>query len=142
MAKEKKRKKKIKIVVATAKRKESVARARIKEGKGVIRINKRLLSAIHDPFIREVIEQPLKIAEEYIKNFDIRVNVRGGGPMGQAQAVRSAIAKGIVEYTGDEELKRTFLKIDRNFLVDDPRRVEPKKYLGRKARARFQKSYR
>ena len=62
--------------------------------------------------------------------------------MGQAQAARSAIAKGIVKFTGDEGLKNLYLMEDRYLLVDDARRVEPKKFKGPKARARFQKSYR
>ena len=73
---------------------------------------------------------------------DINVNAYGGGIMGQADAIRTAIAKGLVEYFKDEELKKMFLEFDRSLLVNDPRRKEPKHPLGRGARKKRQKSYR
>ncbi|MGA1793948.1 MAG: 30S ribosomal protein S9, partial [Thermoplasmatota archaeon] len=73
---------------------------------------------------------------------DISVNVQGGGFMGQADSVRTAIARGLVEYFGDEELKDRYLKYDRALLVNDPRRHLPKTPLGRGARKKRQKSYR
>ena len=73
---------------------------------------------------------------------DIKVNVQGGGASAQAQAVRSAIAKSIIEFSGMESLKKDYMHYDRFMVVDDSRRVEPKKFKGPKARARFQKSYR
>ena len=62
--------------------------------------------------------------------------------MGQADAARTAIARGLVAFLDDEELKQTFLGYDRSLLVNDPRRKEPKHQLGRGARKRRQKSYR
>jgi len=73
---------------------------------------------------------------------DIDVKVTGGGFMGQASAVRTAIAQGLLEYTKDPNLKLAFLDHDRSLLVSDPRRKEPKKPLGRGARKKRQKSYR
>ena len=73
---------------------------------------------------------------------DIKVSVYGGGASAQAQAVRSAIAKSIVEFSGADSLKKEYMHYDRFMVVDDSRRVEPKKFKGPKARARFQKSYR
>lgn len=140
--KKSKRKKQVKVVVVRGKRKEAIARATIKEGKGRVRINSYALDAIDDPILREVIREPILIASDVAPNVDISVNVRGGGPMGQAQAVRNAIALGLYTYTGNEELKARFLERDRFMLIEDSRRVEPKKYLGPKARARKQKSYR
>ena len=61
---------------------------------------------------------------------------------GEAQAVRSAIAKSLIEFSGSESLKKDYMHYDRFMVVDDSRRVEPKKFKGPKARARFQKSYR
>ncbi len=62
--------------------------------------------------------------------------------MGQAQAARTAIANALVEYFGEMNLREKFVEIDRSLVVEDTRRVEPKKYRGPKARARYQKSYR
>jgi len=129
-------------VVTRGKRKESVARASVRKGKGVVRINSQVLESITHPYTRVLIEEPLRMAGDLVKDLDITVTVYGGGQMGQAQAVRLAIARGIVKFTGNEELKSRMLERDRHLVVEDVRRVEPKKYKGPKARARFQKSYR
>jgi small subunit ribosomal protein S9 len=73
---------------------------------------------------------------------DVRVKVRGGGIMGQAEAARMAIARGLVEYSRSAELRRLFTSFDRTMLAGDPRRKEPKKFGGPGARVRKQKSYR
>lgn len=135
------RKKAGKVVVARGKRKTSVARASVKEGSGRIRVNSLLSSAIHNRYIREMIEEPLRAAGPDGNKVDVSVSMYGGGEMGQAQAARTAIAKALAQYFG-EGLKSTYEGMDKYFLCEDPRRVEPKKYKGRKARARFQKSYR
>lgn len=136
------KKKPKKIVLVSARRKMAIARATIKPGKGVVRVNKMSLSAIENPHVKTLIEEPLKIANDHVSQVDIYVDVHGGGIMGQAQAARSAIAKALVAYTKDSQLKKEMLAYDRFMLVDDVRQVEPKKFKGRKARARFQKSYR
>lgn len=74
--------------------------------------------------------------------FDINVNVQGGGFMGQAEAVRTSIAKGLVEFLQDAELEASFKQYDRSLLISDPRRKLPKKPQGRGARKKRQKSYR
>jgi small subunit ribosomal protein S9 len=139
---QKKKKASKKQVVVSARRKMAIARSSIKPGKGVVRINKINLNAIDNPFVKNLILEPLKIANDYVSQVDIDVTVNGGGQMGQAQAARSAIAKALVAYTKDSQLKKEMLAYDRFLLVDDVRQVEPKKFKGRKARARFQKSYR
>lgn len=68
--------------------------------------------------------------------------MHGGGIMGQAEAVRTAIARGIVEFTGDDDLRQQFVAFDRTLLVPDTRRKLPKYQLGRGARKKRQKSYR
>ncbi|MFH0922945.1 MAG: 30S ribosomal protein S9 [Candidatus Micrarchaeota archaeon] len=135
------RKKKIKQLVARGKRKRAIARAIVKAGTGNVRVNGLFVTSISSPIVREVITEPLSFLEGASK-FDISVNVRGGGMMGQAQAARAAIAKAIVAFTGDDALRKKMLEFDRSLLVDDARRVEPKKFKGPKARARFTKSYR
>jgi small subunit ribosomal protein S9 len=70
------------------------------------------------------------------------IYVNGGGSSGQAQAARSALAKVIAKASGTDAVKKLYMEYDRTMLVDDVRQVEPKKFKGPKARARFQKSYR
>ncbi|MGC8993587.1 MAG: 30S ribosomal protein S9, partial [Candidatus Aenigmatarchaeota archaeon] len=70
------------------------------------------------------------------KNIDIYVNVRSGGLVGQAEAIRQAIAKGLIRYTKDKKLKQKFIEYDRNLLVYDPRRNEPHHASGKGASKR------
>ena len=128
--------------VFRGKRKESIARASIRKGKGVVRVNRVNLKAIDNKYIRETIAEPLSLAPELASQVDISVNVVGGGSMGQAQASRVAIARALIGFSGDQDLKRRVIEHDRFMFAEDSRRVEPKKYKGPKARARFQKSYR
>ncbi|RLF64366.1 MAG: 30S ribosomal protein S9 [Thermoplasmata archaeon] len=132
----------VKAVVQSGKRKSSIARAVAKKGKGVVRINSMNLNVYQSEFIRNIISEPVRMAEKHINKMDISVKVEGGGPMSQAEAARTAIAKAIVSYTNDEELKNMFMEYDRTLLVNDTRRKEPKKQLGRGARKKRQKSYR
>ncbi|MFH0971965.1 MAG: 30S ribosomal protein S9 [Candidatus Micrarchaeota archaeon] len=134
------KRKKRKVIVTRGKRKEAIARAAITEGSGKIFFNKQMLSAYDSPFLNEVISEPLNFVQ--LRNFDIHINVNGGGFSGQAQAARTAVARAIIKFTKDDKLKAQFMAYDRSLLVEDPRRVEPKKFKGPKARARFTKSYR
>jgi small subunit ribosomal protein S9 len=131
-----------KTINSSGKRKTSIARASFKEGRGVVRINKKLLNVVEPQLIREKIQEPLDLAGEFAKQLDITVTIRGGGMMGQADAARTAIARGLVDWTNDLSMKDLFLKQDRTLLVNDYRQKEPKKFGGRGARARRQKSYR
>ncbi len=131
-----------KTVNSSGKRKTSIARATLKEGKGSVRINKRLLDVVEPALVREKIQEPLALAGEVTHQLDIAVNVRGGGTMGQADAARTAIARGLIDWTNNLDLKDQFLKYDRTLLVNDYRQKEPKKFGGRGARKRRQKSYR
>ncbi|MGC8648971.1 MAG: 30S ribosomal protein S9 [Candidatus Micrarchaeia archaeon] len=134
-----------KSIVVKSKRKEAVARVYIKKGSGKLSINKVDINALKSKIQKAFLLEPIQIstaAANYAKALDIKVNVKGGGVSAQMQAARSAIAKGIVSFSNDESLKKTYLNYDRNILIDDPRRVEPKKFKGPKARARFQTSYR
>lgn len=131
----------VRVEIARGKRKTSIARASVREGGGRIRVNSILTSTIQNRYARELIEEPLAFAGPEGSKVDITVSTRGGGEMGQAQAARTAIARALAQYFG-EGLKKAYDEADKYFLCEDPRRVEPKKYKGRKARARFQKSYR
>ncbi len=130
------------VVVQSGKRRSSIARAVARKGKGRIRINKMLLDVYQPEFMRNLIEEPIRLAEKHVKKMDIEVKVKGGGVMSQTEAARTAIAKAIVAFTNDEELKQMFIEYDRTLLVSDTRRKEPKKQLGRGARKKRQKSYR
>ncbi len=131
-----------KTINSSGKRKTSIARASFKEGQGVVRINKKLLDVVEPELIREKIQEPLNIAGDVAKQLNITVTIRGGGMMGQADAARTAIARGLVDWTNDLNMKDLFLKQDRSLLVNDYRQKEPKKFGGKGARARRQKSYR
>jgi len=131
-----------KTVIKKGRRKTAIARAVIREGKGRIRINKIDINAIENNYIKEMLTEPLMLIGDRATKIDIDVNVKGGGVMGQMQAARTAIAKGLVEYFEDDKLREKYFEYDKHFVVDDVRQVEPKKYKGPKARARYQKSYR
>ncbi len=129
-------------IYTKGKKKEAKARAAISAGKGVVRINHRSILTMPQKYVRQFVQEPLDIAGELSAGVDIDVEVHGGGFVGQAVAARTAIAKALVDYSHDERLKKRFLAYDRLLLVDDSRRVEPKKPLGIKARKRKQLSKR
>ncbi len=131
-----------KVVNTSGKRKTAIARAAVMKGDGRVRINKVPLEIYQPELARLKIMEPLTIAGKRADKLDIKVSVEGGGVMGQADAVRTAVARGILDYTGDEELKLQFLAYDRTLLVNDTRVKESKKPLGRGARKKRQKSYR
>jgi len=131
-----------KILIVTGKRKTAIARAVVKPGKGRVTINEYPVELIAPEAARMKMMEPLVVAGERMKGVDIRVHVRGGGVMGQAEATRMAIARGLVEWTKSSELRRMLLSYDRTMLAGDPRHTEPKKFGGPGARRRRQKSYR
>ena len=97
----------------------------------------------------KVFEPILIVGGNRFKNLTIRCRVKGGGSMNQVLAVRMAIAKALIAFyqkyhdeQSKRELKDLLLQYDKTLLVSDSRRCEPKKFGGKGARARFQKSYR
>ena len=124
--------------LGTGRRKTAVARVRLAAGSGKITINGRSLEKY---FLTETqraeVVQPLKLTDNAAK-FDVRVNVRGGGPHGQSTAVRHGIARALL--TVDANLRPT-LKAE-GLLTRDPRMRERKKYGQPGARKRFQYSKR
>lgn len=119
-------------------RKTSIARIYLGKGKGNFIVNgKPLQDFIPVAHLREQAEKPLKLTES-LKEFDIKVNVKGGGVKGQAEAIKLGIARALVQY--NEEFKPV-LKKD-GLLTRDPRMVERKKAGLRKARKRDQFSKR
>ena len=131
-----------KIINTSGKRKTAIARASIKKGKGRVRINRTPVE-LHNPEIARLkIMEPIQLAGPKAQKVDIEVNVTGGGIIGQAEATRTAIARGLVAYHKDEKLEELYRQYDRSLLVNDPRRKEAKHPLGKGARAKRQKSYR
>ena len=131
-----------KVVNTSGKRKTAIARASVKKGTGLVRINKKPIELLEPEIARWKVLEPINIASSHMDKIDIDVTVSGGGFMSQASAVRTAISKGLLEFTGDPSLKIAFLDHDRSLLVSDSRRKESKKPLGRGARKKRQKSYR
>ncbi len=129
-------------VNTSGKRKTAVARAVVKEGTGKVTINKVPIEVYTPELARLKIKEPLELAPEMSAKVDVAVNVKGGGVMGQAAAIRTAIARGMVDYFKDEELEAMFRAYDRSLIINDDRRKLPKNPLGRGARAKKQKSYR
>ena len=123
---------------ALGRRKAAVARVYVKEGKGVITINKKDLAQYFPLEIMQfVVKQPLLklgVAEKY----DIKVNLNGGGFKGQAEALRLAIARALVKINPED---KPALKSE-GFMTRDPRVVERQKPGRPKARKRFQFSKR
>ncbi len=132
----------MRVVVATGKRKTSLAKATIKNGNGRIRVNGTPLEVYQPEIARLRIMEPLILFGENWKRYDIRVRVKGGGYMGQADAVRMAVATGLIRMSEDYEARSKMIEHDRTMLVGDPRRTEAKKFGGPSARSRYQKSYR
>jgi small subunit ribosomal protein S9 len=127
----------------SGKKKTAVARATVSEGNGRVRVNSKPVELVEPEQARLKMLEPFRIADEDLRgNVDIDVTVSGGGFAGQADAIRTAVARGLVEHTNDAELRDAFMSFDRSLLVNDVRQSEPKKWGGPGARARYQKSYR
>ncbi|MBU2503759.1 MAG: 30S ribosomal protein S9 [Nanoarchaeota archaeon] len=130
-------------VIASGKRKRAIARAIATEGTGRVTINKKPYEIFK--FLDKLkIEEPLKIAEHVLGkiNFDVEIDVHGGGEKGQIDAARVALAKAIVEITKNKNVEKAFLDYDRNLLVSDVRRKEAYKPGDSKARKSRQSSKR
>lgn len=122
----------------TGRRKTAIARVYVQPGKGTITVNERELtdyfkSEIHQTTVKQALDL-LKVADQY----DVNVNVEGGGIKGQAEAIRLGITRALVDINGENKpaLKKEGLT------TRDSRMVERKKYGKRKARKRFQFSKR
>lgn len=130
----------MKPINTSGKRKFATAKAVLREGKGIIKINSGLLENYQPVLARERINEPLILAGDDAKKVDIDVRVRGGGWQGQNEASRLAIARALVRY--NKKLKEKFIKYDRNLLIADVRVKEAYKPNDSKARAKRMKSYR
>jgi len=126
------------VIHKIGRRKTAVARVYVSKGKGNITVNKKNLTEYFPTAtLQYKVNQPLAMTNNE-KNFDISVNVYGGGMTGQAEAVRLALSRAMCEL--DEE-NRSILKPE-GLLTRDPRMVERKKFGQKKARKKFQFSKR
>lgn len=126
------------VINTLGRRKTAIARIYMERGKGQITINNRDLK---DYFPTEVLQNKVRQAlalTNNVENYDIKVNVEGGGVTGQAEAIRLAIARALVEVDAEYKSK---LRAE-GLMTRDPRMVERKKFGRRKARRRFQFSKR
>ena len=130
-------------IITSGKRKTAVARAIITEGSGKIKINKKPHHTLN-MLDKLKIEEPLRIAENILGkiNFDVSINVRGGGEKSQIEASRLALARAIIGLTKNKTLEKAFLDYDRTLLVADVRRKEAYKPGDSKARRKRQSSKR
>ena len=127
----------------SGKKKTAIARATVQDGSGRVRIESEPVELVDPAQARLKMLEPFRVADEDLREeVDVDVTVSGGGFAGKADAVRTAIARGLVEFTNDAELRDAFMSFDRSLLVNDVRQSEPKKWGGPGARARYQKSYR
>ena len=123
---------------AVGRRKAAIARVFVKEGTGVITINKRKLEDYFpNPILQFIVKQPLNTVDA-VEKYDIKVNLVGGGFTGQAEALRLAIARALVKINAED---KPALRAA-GFITRDPRSVERKKPGRLKARKRFQFSKR
>ena len=126
------------VIHKIGRRKKSVARVYMSEGKGSITVNKKSFDDFFDTSILKYkIQQPFNLTETKDK-FDLMVTVKGGGVNGQAEAIRLAISRALVEF--NDEFKPA-LKSE-GLMTRDPRMVERKKFGQKKARKKFQFSKR
>ena len=126
------------IINTSGRRKTSVARAYISKGKGNIVVNgKDYKTYFPTPTLQYYVTQSFNVSK-VMGEYDVKVNVKGGGITGQAQAIRLAVAKALVEL--NPEFKKD-LRAE-GLITRDPRMVERKKFGQKKARARFQFSKR
>jgi len=127
------------VINATGRRKTAVARVYVKEGSGNITVNgkdyKEYFSTV---LLQHIVEQPFNEIEDTKGRYDVKVNLVGGGPKGQAEALRLGISRALIKI--NEEWKLPLKQ--KGYLTRDPRVVERKKYGRKKARKQFQFSKR
>ena len=132
----------MKPVIAIGRRKTSLAKAKVSEGKGRVIINNRAVEVFEPELARLKISEPLQLVPDLAKGVDIEVEIKGGGFMSQADAARTAIARGLAEWSKDPKVRELFKRYDWTLIKSDVRFKETKKPGGPGARAKFQKSYR
>jgi small subunit ribosomal protein S16e len=142
--------KETKQVQCFGRKKNATAVAHCTTGTGFIKVNGKPLQLLEPASLRLKVWEPIfLLGAQRFQDLNIRVRVRGGGATSQLIAIRQAISKSLIAYyqkyhdeSTKRELKELLIQYDKGLLVADPRRMEPKKFGGQGARARYQKSYR
>ncbi len=133
----------MKSILRSGKRRTAIARAIIKDGRGRVLINGKPLEVIEPEIVKMKLTEPFLFLDKKLRSsIDLKVKVKGGGFMGQADAARIAIARALLAWSDSEDLRLKYLEYDRHMIVGDPRRREPKHFGGPGARAKYTKSYR
>ena len=129
---------------ASGKRKKAIARATLTQGgTGIIRINKIPIELLTPMMARwRIKELLLLIKDDKLTTVNINIDVKGGGSNGQIDAARTALARVILKFLKKKKVTENVRGYDRTLISGDSRQVESKKWGGRKARSRFQKSFR
>ena len=142
--------KETKQVQCFGRKKNATAVAHCTTGTGFIKVNGKPLQLLEPASLRLKVWEPIfLLGAQRFQDLNIRVRVLGGGSTSQLIAIRQAISKSLIAYyqkyhdeSTKRELKELLIQYDKGLLVADPRRMEPKKFGGQGARARYQKSYR
>ncbi len=128
------------------KRKKSIARATITDGNGIVTVNCIPIDVFQNTVARDKIKVPLLLASSFVdlSKINVEANVHGGGVMGSSDAVASAIARALVDWTGSDELLSVYHHYERTLIAGDHRLTEPHKpsQSSKGPRHRRQKSYR
>jgi small subunit ribosomal protein S9 len=128
-------------IITSGKRKSAKATCMLASGSGKITVNKQPIDICSSEMYVLRMKEPLLLAGDVVKKLDFTITTKGGGYASQADAIRLAIARALVEHKAD--LEDTFADYDRTLLVADVRRKEPKKPNTQgSARSKRQKSYR
>jgi small subunit ribosomal protein S9 len=130
------------VALESGKRKTAISRATVRPGSGVVRINSIPVDVMTPDAAKAKIMEVISLSGNVSTQYDVDVDVHGGGYMGQAEAARIAFARALVSLPKGSALRKTFTDYDRTMLAGDSRRKESKKFGGPGARRRKQKSYR
>ena len=131
------------VIITNARRKMARAICYLYPGKGRVYFNNVPIDLIPIEMVRLKIMEPLLLAGEEIRSkIDAKIIATGGGIMGQADSARMALARAILKFTNNEELKKIYRAYDRSMLAGDPRQTESEKWMRYSARRWRQKSYR
>lgn len=129
------------MIQTSGKRKRAIARLKMVQGTGLVRINGISLDTYGSELVRLKLREPLLLVPEIVSKSSMTIRVRGGGVMSQVEAIRQAMGKALAEM-GGEKVRKKLVDYDRTFLVADTRRKEVCKPNDSKARAKRQSSKR
>ena len=129
-------------VISVGKKKSALARAHFKKGNGIVRINTIPVDFWGSEYERSLIQDTLFLLPDIVKSLNIDITVSGGGVVSQAAAARVAVARGLVEYSKDDNIRKLLIAHDDKILSGDSRQREPCKPNRSSPRAKRQKSYR